>query len=106
MVVGGGIPLEGLDAVVEPVVLPGYHALVVQGIWQEGGFQDTGRVLANAVLDVLQAVFSLEDGVLPVQQPRQGLVLVNPALLLRLAHGGELALPGSLGGSGGIGQEQ
>ena len=104
MVIGCGVPIEGFYAVEQAVMAPGYQTLVIEGVRQESGFQDTRGVLPDAVLDVLQAVFDVEDGVLPVQDLREFHILIDPAFLLGLAHGGELAFPGQFGGQGGIGQ--
>ena len=106
MVVGCGVPLEDLHTVVQTVVLPGYQALVLQGVRQEGGSQDTGGVLDGAVLDALEAVFALEDGILPVADGRELHVLVGPALALRLGHGGPLAVPFCFGHGGRVQLEE
>ena len=106
VVVGGGVPLEHFYAVVEPVVPPGYQALVVQGIGQESRFQDARRVLADAVLDVLEAVLALEDGVLPMLDDGQLVVFEVVALALGLGQTGIPAVEFFGGHKGRIGQIQ
>ena len=106
VVIGGGVPLKYLHLVVQAVVPPGDQTLELQGIRQEGGLQHAGRVLDNAVLDALEAVLAVQDGILAVADGRVGDVLVGPALALGLAHGGPFLFPGGLGCGGGIGQEE
>ena len=105
MVVEGGVPHERLHPVEIAVVLPGDETLIVQAVRKIGGFQDARGVLEDAVLDVLKAVLDLLDGVLPMEEPCD-LLLVVVLLALGL---GEAVVPGAelfLRDNGGIPQVQ
>ena len=75
-VVGRGVPFLVLYAVVIAVTLPGNEALVVQGVGEERGFKYPGGALPDAVLHALDAVLTLQDGVLAVHEDRKFLLVV------------------------------
>ena len=76
MVVGRGVPVDDLHTVEMTVMPPGDEPLVVEAVGQEGCLQDARGILPDAVPDGLDAVLAVLDGVLPVQDSRQGIVLI------------------------------
>ena len=104
-VVGGGVPLLVLYAVVHALTLPGNETLVVQAVREKRRLKHPGSALAYAVLNALDAVLALEDGVLAVEEDGE-LLLIVISLTLCLGEAGIPPFKLLLGGTCGIVQIQ